>query len=153
MNGSHVNRILFLIGRLVVGGVYLWSGVDNLRDLDGRAGYTASKGMANPGIWVTLASFLLLVAGVTILLGFRPKVGVGALVLFLIPVTLIMHNFWALQGLESVLELHNFQGNMAMLGSALIFLAVPEPWGLSVDSWLASSKSPEAVLQESKVAS
>jgi putative oxidoreductase len=141
MNVSKVIPIAFLIGRLLVGGVYLWAGIDNLVDLNGKVGYAASKGMPNAEIFVLMASLLLLVAGFSILAGYRPNVGVIALVLFLIPVTFIMHNFWALQGLESTIELHNFQGNVALLGSGLIFLAIPQPWPISLDKWVGSSVS------------
>ena len=47
--------------------------------------------------------------------------------LFLIPVTVIMHNFWALEGMQRISEFHSFLGNFALLGSALMFLAVPRP--------------------------
>jgi putative oxidoreductase len=72
-------QILFLVGRVLVGGMYLVAGIANLLDLDGKAGYTASKGMANPHMWVIVASMLLLLAGASLVTGFRPTIGVGAL--------------------------------------------------------------------------
>jgi hypothetical protein len=56
--------------------------------------------------------------------------------LFLIPVTVITHNFWALEGMQRISEFHSFLGNLALLGSALMFLAVPRPWPLSLDTWV-----------------
>jgi putative oxidoreductase len=152
MNNSQLYRVLFLIGRFTLGGICLWSGVDNFLEMDGKAGYTASKGLPNAGIWVLLASSLLLVAGVSIVAGFRPRIGIAALVLFLIPVTVVMHNFWALQGLDSIIELHNFQGNVALIGSALMFLAIPRPWPISVDRMLVTAQPTEPMLQKTKVA-
>jgi putative oxidoreductase len=129
-----------LIGRLIVGGVFLWAAVDNLLELDSKSGYAASKGVAAPTALVTLASLILLAGAISILVGFRPPLGVAAIVLFLVPVTLMMHNFWALTGLEQIIELHNFQGNVIMLGSAVMFLGIPRPWPFSVDAWLRSSR-------------
>jgi putative oxidoreductase len=132
MNTGRTQQIAFLVGRLLVGGMYLYSGVDNIVELPGKVGYAASKGLLDAPIMVTAASSLLILAGLSLVTGIRPKWGVAATAMFLIPVTLIMHNFWALQGLQRIAEMHNFQGNLGLLGSALIFLAVPEPWRYSL---------------------
>jgi putative oxidoreductase len=126
-------QILFLIGRVLVGGMYMGAAIMNLLDLDGKAGYTASKGLAYPHMWVVVASVLLLIAGASFMTGIRPTIGVGALVLFLVPVTFIMHNFWAETGLAQINDLRAFMGNVGLLGSAVMFLAIPQPWGLSLE--------------------
>jgi putative oxidoreductase len=138
MGTTRSNQAAFLIGRVMVGGMYLSAGVTNLIELDGKAGYTASKGVPDPKTWVTLASLLLVVAGFSFITGLRPRIGIGALVLFLIPVTLIMHNFWVFDGIQRMSELHAFLGNLGLLGSALIFLAIPQPWPLSLDHWIVA---------------
>ena len=123
---------LFLVGRVLVGGMYLAAGITNLIDLDAKAGYTASKGIAHPHMWVIVASVLLLLAGASLITGFHPTIGVGAFVLFIVPVTLIMHNFWAETGLAQIADLRAFMGNVGLLGSALMFLAIPQPWEMSL---------------------
>jgi uncharacterized membrane protein YphA (DoxX/SURF4 family) len=75
---------------------------------------------------------LLAVAGVTILLGMMPRLGVAALVLFFLPVTFVMHQFWADSNPAGrMADLVNFTKNLALLGSSLMFLAIPEPWPYS----------------------
>ena len=125
-------QFLFLVGRVLVGGMYLAAGITNLIDLDAKAGYTASKGIAHPHMWVIVASVLLLLAGASLITGFHPTIGVGAFVLFIVPVTLIMHNFWAETGLAQIADLRAFMGNVGLLGSALMFLAIPQPWEMSL---------------------
>ena len=110
----------------------------NLLDLPAKAGYAASKGVTNPTFWVILASLLLMLGGASILTGIRPRLGVAAIALFLVPVTLIMHNFWALSGLQADIEQHAFMGNVGLLGSALVFLVIPQPWTVSLDTWVLS---------------
>ncbi|MEO7912404.1 MAG: DoxX family membrane protein [Roseiflexaceae bacterium] len=157
MGTTRWNQIAFLIGRVMVGGMYLGAGIANLIELDGKAGYTASKGVPDPKLWVTLASLLLVAAGFSFITGLRPPIGIAALVLFLIPVTLIMHNFWVFDGMQRVAEMHSFLSNLALLGSGVMFLAIPRPWPLSLDHWIvalgdrvrsrmASSARPEALL-------
>jgi putative oxidoreductase len=138
MGATRWNQIAFLIGRVMVGGMYLGAGITNLIDLDSKAGYTASKGVPDPKTWVTLASLLLVVAGFSFITGLRPRIGIGALVLFLIPVTLIMHNFWLLDGMQRVNEMRSFLSNLALLGSGVMFLAIPQPWPLSLDHWIVA---------------
>jgi uncharacterized membrane protein YphA (DoxX/SURF4 family) len=135
------HQILFLVGRVLVGGMYVGAGIANLLDLDGKAGYTASKDLAHPQLWVIVASVLLLVAGVSLITGLRPTIGVGALVLFLVPVTLIMHNFWAETGLNQINDLHAFMGNVGLLGSAVMFLAIPQPWSLSLHAVIRARRA------------
>ena len=138
MDTTRWNQIAFLIGRLMVGGMYLSAGVMNVIELDSKAGYTASKGVPDPKAWVILASVLLVVAGFSFITGLRPRLGISALVLFLIPVTLIMHNFWVFDGMQRVSEMHSFLSNLALLGSGVMFLAIPQPWSFSLDHWIAA---------------
>ena len=75
---------------------------------------------------------LIFAGGFSILLGFQPRLGVAAIVLFLVPVTLMMHAFWAQEGAARASNLVNFTKNLALLGSALMFLLIPRPWPLSL---------------------
>jgi putative oxidoreductase len=134
MDANRRNQFALLIGRLMVGGMYLFSGITNLIGLGGTAGYAASKGLPEAQVLVALASLLLVVAGLSLISGIQPRLGVGAVVLFLIPVTIVMHDFWALDGMQRIAEMHAFLGNLALLGSALMFLAIPRPWSFSLDN-------------------
>jgi uncharacterized membrane protein YphA (DoxX/SURF4 family) len=133
-----LSNIVFVASRFILGAVYLGAGIENLLQLDGRAAYTASKGVTNAAFWVTIASLLLVVGGASFITGIRPRLGVTAIALFLIPVTLIMHNFWALEGMQAELERHTFMGNMGLFASALLLLAIPQPWAVSLDKMVVS---------------
>jgi len=84
----------------------------------------------------------------SLITGIRPRIGVWAVALFLIPVTVIIHNFWALEGMQRISEFHSFLGNLALLGSALMFLAVPRPWPLSLDTWVGTMGAAISRLRE-----
>jgi len=137
-NGQ-LSTIIFVAGRFIAGGMYLMAGIENLLQLDAKAGYTASKGVSNAAFWVTVSSLLLVLGGASIITGIRPHIGVAAVTIFLIPVTLIMHNFWIMTGVQATIEFHAFMGNVGLLGSALLFVAIPQPWALSVDKWVISN--------------
>lgn len=127
-------RAGFLIGRIVLGVYYLYSGLTGFGRLGMLAGYAASKGVPAPGPSVFIAHVLLVIAGVCFLTGWRPVWGVIAIVLFMIPVTLAMHAFWAETAPAArQAQMINFTKNFALLGSALMFLAIPRPWPLSLE--------------------
>ena len=140
MNASQPTTSLFFIGRLLVGGMYLGAGIDNFAHLPAKIGYTASKGVIAPDVLVPLASALLLIAGLSFVTGLRPRTGILAIAVFFIPVTLLMHNFWAYDGMQRLAEMHAFMGNIGLLGAALVFLGVPQPWPLSLTSAMAARR-------------
>ena len=125
----------FLIGRILVGCFYLFNAFNLFAGATGAAGRAAAAhAVPMPTLAVLLAGLLLGVAGLSLLLGLYPEIGVAALVLFFVPVTFVMHAFWAdadpmLRQIDQV----NFAKNLALLGSSLMFLAVPRPWPYSVE--------------------
>ncbi len=124
---------LFLIGRIVVGLFYLYNAYNHLTRTEMLAGYAASKGVPSPRAMVILTGLLLLVGGLSVLFGAYPTLGVTALVVFLVVVAFWMHNFWTVQDpMQRTAEMVNFTKNLALAGSALMFLAIPQPWPLSL---------------------
>jgi putative oxidoreductase len=123
----------FFIGRILVGAFYLYNALNHLLNFSMLTEYAKSKGVPLPGLAVAVAGVLLLVAGVTLLLGVVPELGVGALIVFFIPVTLIIHSFWAdADPGQRANDLVNFTKNFALLGSALMFLKISKPWPFSL---------------------
>lgn len=127
----------FLLGRIIVGVYYLMAAYHHFVDVHMLARAAAGHGVPAPQVAVLISGILLAIGGVTLLLGAFPRAGVLALVLFLLPVTFFMHPFWAdtNPGLR-MSDTVNFTKNMCLLGSALMFLAIPEPWPYSVGSRL-----------------
>ena len=125
-------NIAFLLGRLIVGAYYIYNGLNHFIKLGQMTDYAKFKGVPMPQVAVIGAGVLLLVGGITLLLGKFPEIGVSALILFFIPVSVMMHNFWAAAEGMKAMEQVNFLKNMALLGSALTFTAIQRPWPLSV---------------------
>jgi putative oxidoreductase len=97
------------------------------------AGFAQMKGVPAPAFGVALTGVLLLAGGLSILFGAWPRVGIALLVVFLLPTSLIMHDFWNVQdSMQRVGEMTSFMKNMALAGAALMLLAVPEPWAASL---------------------
>lgn len=79
------------------------------------------------------SGLIAVLGGLSIMLGALPTVGIILLVMFLIPVSLMVHNYWADNdpAARQANQTH-FLKNVGLLGGALILAAVPAPWGWSV---------------------
>lgn len=126
-------EITFLVGRIIVGIYFLFNASNHFFQVENMTGYAESKGMPAPKLAVLGSGILLLIGGLSILTGFRPTIGIAALVLFLLVVTFTMHAFWKVEDpMARMGEMINFTKNFALLGSTLMFLAIPQPWTFSL---------------------
>ena len=83
--------------------------------------YAASQGVPLASIAVPLSGIIAMAGGLSILLVYRAKIGAWLIVLFLVPVTLMMHNFWTMHDPTAAqMNMIMFMKNMAMLGGALL---------------------------------
>ena len=125
----------FLIGRLIVGAFFIYHGVNHFLSLAMMAQFAAAKGVPLPEVAVAGAGLLILFGGTSILLGWRPELGVAAITVFLLGVSFPMHNFWAISDpAQRVNEMVNFTKNMALMGATLMLVAIPQPWPYSVEA-------------------
>lgn len=119
-----METIVLYLGRILLGGYFIYSGFNHFKMLDMMAGYAQSKGAPMPKLSVAFSGLLLLVGGLSVLVDVLPVIGLVALVLFLIPVTIIMHAFWKVQDPTAKMgEMVNFTKNIALLGAVLMLLA------------------------------
>jgi uncharacterized membrane protein YphA (DoxX/SURF4 family) len=121
---SALSGAAFLLGRalfaLVVGSLAL----GNLLDLESAVGYAESKGAPLASVSVPLGSLGLVAGALAILTGVYPAVGALAVIGFLIPVTVLMHDFWTVDGQDRQNERVHFLKNVGLIGSALVFLTL-----------------------------
>ena len=119
-----METIVLYLGRIFFGGFFVFNGFNHFKMLDMMSGYAKSKGAPLPKLSVAVSGLLLLDGGVSVLFNVLPSIGLAALVLFLIPVTFIMHAFWKVQDPTAKMhEMVNFTKNLALLGAVLILLA------------------------------
>lgn len=116
---------LFLIGRVLLGGVLAYLGVSNALDAGNKIEYARSMGVPVAGLAVPVSFVLLIGGGLGILLGVYPSIASIAVIAFFAGVTPAMHAFWRIDDPgERSQEKTQFLVNIALLGSALIVLAI-----------------------------
>ena len=87
--------VLFLIGRILLGGYFLYAAFNHFKNLAGYSGYAQMKQVPYPRVAVIFTGIMLALGGLSIILGLYIVLGMWLLVLFLIPTTFMMHRFWA----------------------------------------------------------
>jgi putative oxidoreductase len=131
---TSIHNIAFLIGRVIVGGFFLMNSFNHFAQLNMMTGYAKSKGIPAPALAVGGSGVLLLVGGLSLLLGYHPTIGVGLLVIFLLGASFGIHNFWTIQDQQAKQgEMINFLKNMAILGLLLMTLGITQPWLMSLN--------------------
>jgi putative oxidoreductase len=125
--------VLFLVGRVLFGGLFVYNGVNHFLHYEATLGYTAYKHVPLPAVATVISGLWLLAGGASVATGFRPELGLGLIVAFLVVVTPKMHDFWsATDPTQRMGDFINFQKNVALAGAALMMLAIPRPWPYSL---------------------
>src|SRR5262249_44883227 len=84
--------------------------------------FAASQGVPLAKLAVPASGILSLLGGLSIPFGYRTGWGAWALVAFLVPVTLMLHNFWSVTDpMMHQMQMVMFMKNLALLGGALTF--------------------------------
>jgi putative oxidoreductase len=108
-----------LLGRFLFALIFVMAGANHFNKQ--TIGYAASQGVALASIAVPLSGVIAIAGGLSILLGYRAKLGAWLIALFLVPVTLMMHKFWTVQDpTMAQLQMILFMKNVSMLGGALL---------------------------------
>lgn len=119
MNG--VVQYFPLAGRILMGGMFLFFGVQKLLGFSGTAAFIASVGYSGTvATLATVVAVLVEVGAATLLIvGYKTRIAAAAMVLFTIAATLMFHLTWTENPINVVL----FAKNVAILGGLFSFIA------------------------------
>src|SRR5580704_6277480 len=124
------------LGRLLYASIFLTTLANHFSPQ--AVQYAAGAGVPYPNIAVPLSGIIAIAGGLSVLFGFKARAGAWLLVLFLVPVTIMMHAFWAIGDAGAAqMQMVMFMKNVALLGSSLM-IAYFGAGPVSVDAWMAS---------------
>lgn len=113
------SKVIFLLGRILFSAIFVMAG-PSLFSV-GTIAYASQAGVPAAKFVVPIAAVFAIVGGLSVLLGYRARLGAWLLVLFLVPVTLWMHKFWGLSDPATVqIQMAHFMKNVSMIGAALL---------------------------------
>ncbi len=125
-----------LLGRILIGGIFVQSGFQKLMGLDAFAAGLTRNGI--PGaiaqVLAPVGAAVEFVVGLAIVFGLMTRYAAVLMILFVIVATLISHRFWAVQGAERRPQTVQFAKNAAIIGGFLYVFATGAG-RVSLDRW------------------
>lgn len=107
-----------LASRILLSGIFLFSGVKKVFAFSATQATMGQYGMKMTGIFLILAILFEIGGGLSVLLGYFPRLGALSLILFLIPATAVFHRDFAAPG-----QVIQFAKNVAIMGGLFAILS------------------------------
>lgn len=118
------------VGRVLLAFIFVVAGFSHFTGA--TISYAANSGVPFADILVPVSGVMSIVGGLSVALGVKARMGALLLILFLIPVTFMMHNFWAIEDAQAAQQqMTHFMKNIAIFGG--LFLVAY--YGAGAYSW------------------
>ncbi len=114
---------LLLLGRLLIGGAFLYAAYGNVRNFEKVIGFLTNRGVPQPRLVLMAGTAVHIASSLSVLLGLWTAWGAAGLIVFVGLATLIYHNFWAFQGQDRMNKRNAFSSNVIITGGLLALLA------------------------------
>lgn len=130
-----------VLGRLLLCTIFLMAAVGSkIPHFSDVAKYMESAGVPAPQFMLVGAIVFLLVGSVSVILGFKARIGAALLLTFLALASYYFHAFWKLDGQAQQEQMIQFMKNLSMIG-AMLFIVANGAGPMSVDSLLAKRRT------------
>ena len=134
-------NVTALIGRILLGAIFVVSGFAKLTDPASAEGYMNTAGIPHADILVYVAGIAELAGGLALAFGFLARVAALGLVVMLGIISVYFHNFWALDGDAAKMQMVQFMKNLGIMGGLLMVVA-QGPGRASIDARIRGPRQP-----------
>ena len=119
------------------------SGINHFAKLEAMTGYAKYKKLPAAKLGVLISGLMLVIGGISIILGYYADLGALLLAIFLVLAAVIFHNFWKeTDATAKQNEMLGFMKDMALAGAALILFALVVKHGTDLDfGWVLSAEN------------
>jgi putative oxidoreductase len=114
------DHLVFLAGRLMVGLLFVWAGIDKIQGWPNALQEVADGGLPLPALTLALTIALQLLGGAAIMLGRWLRPSCWVLAGFTALATVLYHGFWTQTGAARHGELITFMEHVCMVGGLLV---------------------------------
>jgi len=119
-----------LVGRVLLALIFLQSGIEKFIYYNATLGYMTRAGLPFPQALLVVSGIVETVCALALIAGWKTRSAAIALVIWMIPVTLIFH--WPAAGQDAAIH---FMKNVAITGGLLVlFASGPGAWSLGRSS-------------------
>lgn len=111
--------LLAPLGRIFYSLIFIMASFNHFTQ--GGIQYAQAMGVPQADLLVPISGIIALVGGLSILLGYKTRIGGLLIIIFLVPVSLWMHQFWGLPDPQAAqMQMIHFMKNLSMLGGACL---------------------------------
>ena len=119
-----MQNYLTLASRVMIAAIFFMSAIGNkIPNFTGVAQYMAKEGVPFPRIMLAGAILFLIAGSLSIMAGYKTRIGASLLLVFLIAATYYFHDFWNFQGDERQPQMIQFMKNLSLMGTMLFLIA------------------------------
>lgn len=129
---TSLQDVIALVGRILIAYLFIPAGFGKLMGFAGTVGYITSAGLPLPQVAAAVAIIVELGLGIALLLGFKTRITAIVLAVFTIATALFFHKYWSAPDAMKMMQMINFNKNIAIAGGLLAFAAFG-PGRLSID--------------------
>ena len=127
-------KYLPLAARICLSLIFLKAGISHILGYSGTVAQMAGMGLPIPDILLIFTIIFQLLGGLSLLLGYKVKIGSILLILFLIPATLVYHN-----PIGDASQINAFLKNIGLIGG-LLMVIYAGAGALSIDGSVKSDR-------------
>lgn len=127
-----MNSTTMLIGRILIGVLFLVAGIMKVMNVDGTTGYMTRLGFPMPVLFAYLSIVIEVGGGILLVLGWQTRRVAWFLALYVLVALGAAHRFWEYDQAQRGNQINHFLKNLAIIGG-LLFVAVSGPGRASVD--------------------
>jgi len=134
---SALQGVVSVLGRVLLGTIFFMAAVGNkIPHFSQVAQIMESAGVPAPQLMLVGAIVFLIAGSLSVILGYRARIGAVLLLTFLFLASCFFHAFWKLEGQAQQEQMIQFMKNLSMMG-AMLFIVANGSGAMSLDSWLA----------------
>lgn len=124
----NLNKIALtnIVGRVMLATIFFMSAVGNkIPNFSGVTQYMESAGVPAAGLMLVGAIVFLISGSVSIVLGFKARIGAGLLLIFLALATYFFHDFWSFdpESKDFQMQMIQFMKNLGLAGAMVMLIA------------------------------
>jgi putative oxidoreductase len=112
-----------LVGRNMLGLLFVISGVEKIGAFSDTAVYMASAGLPAVSVLLILAIVVEIGGGGAICLGWQTRLGALVILLFTATVTIVFHRFWNMPPDQAAVQRLFFMKNLSVMGGLILLMA------------------------------
>ena len=137
---------LTVLGRLLLCTIFFMAAVGNkIPHFSDVANVMGSVGVPAPQFLLAGAIVFLVVGSLSVIAGYKARIGAVLLLTFLVLASYSFHPFWKLDGQAQQDQMIQFMKNLSMMG-AMLFVVANGSGPMSLDSWL-HKRAPASVAE------